>query len=96
MEFEEGDWVFVKVSPRRDIFRIGKRGKLAPKFVGPFQIDKRVDPVAYKLILPQQLSLVHDVFHVSMLKKCTLDPTWVVNLQDVQISEDTSYVEEPL
>ncbi|RVW59177.1 Transposon Tf2-2 polyprotein [Vitis vinifera] len=96
LEFEEGDWVFVKVSPRRGIFRFGKKGKLAPRFVGPFQIDKRVGPVAYKLILPQQLSLVHDVFHVSMLRKCTPDPTWVVDLQDVQISEDTSYVEEPL
>ncbi|RVW73760.1 Transposon Tf2-2 polyprotein [Vitis vinifera] len=96
LEFEEGDWVFVKVSPRRGIFRFGKKGKLAPRFVGPFQIDKRVGPVAYKLILPQQLSLVHDVFHVSMLRKCTPDPTWVVDLQDVQNSEDTSYVEEPL
>ncbi|WKA07227.1 hypothetical protein VitviT2T_025077 [Vitis vinifera] len=96
LEFEEGDWVFVKVSPRRGIFRFGKKGKLAPRFVGPFQIDKRVGPVAYKLILPQQLSLVHDVFHVSILRKCTPDPTWVVDLQDVQINEDTSYVEEPL
>ncbi|RVW81235.1 Transposon Ty3-G Gag-Pol polyprotein [Vitis vinifera] len=96
LEFEEGDWVFVKVSPRRGIFRFGKKGKLAPRFVGPFQIDKRVGTVAYKLILPQQLSLVHDVFHVSMLRKCTPDPTWVVDLQDVQISENTSYVEEPL
>ncbi|KAJ9699024.1 hypothetical protein PVL29_007877 [Vitis rotundifolia] len=96
LEFEEGDWVFVKVSSRRGIFRFGKKGKLAPRFVGPFQIDKRVGPVAYKLILPQQLSLVHDVFHVSMLRKCTPDPTWVMDLQDVQISEDTSYVEEPL
>ncbi|RVX13527.1 hypothetical protein CK203_020950 [Vitis vinifera] len=52
--------------------------------------------MAYKLILPQQLSLVHDVFHVSMLRKCTPDPTCLVDLQDVQISEDTSYVEEPL
>ena len=75
---------------------MGKKGKLAPRFVGLFQIDKRVGPMAYKLILPQQLSLVHDVFHVSMLRKCTLDLTWVVDLQDVQISEDTSYVEEPL
>ncbi|RVW89330.1 Transposon Ty3-I Gag-Pol polyprotein [Vitis vinifera] len=96
LEFEEGDWVFVKVSPRRGIFRFGKKGKLAPRFVGPFQIDKRVGPVAYKLILPQQLSLVHDVFHVSMLRKCTPYPTWIVDLQDVQISENTSYVEEPL
>ena len=52
--------------------------------------------MAYKLILPQQLSLVHDVFHVSMLRKCTPYPTWVMDLQYVQISEDTSYVEEPL
>ncbi|RVX08378.1 Transposon Tf2-8 polyprotein [Vitis vinifera] len=96
LEFEEGDWVFVKVSPRRGIFRFGKKGKLASRFVGPFQIDKRVGLVAYKLILPQQLSLVHDVFHVSMLRKCTPDPTWVMDMQDVQISEDTSYVEEPL
>ncbi|RVW41678.1 Retrovirus-related Pol polyprotein from transposon 17.6 [Vitis vinifera] len=94
LEFEEGDWVFVKVFPRRGIFQFGKKGKLAPRFVGPFQIEKRVGPVAYKLILPQQLSLVHDVFHVSMLRKCIPDPTWVVDLQDVQISEDTSYVEE--
>ena len=81
LEFTEGDWVFVKVSPRRGIFRFGKKGKLAPRFMGPFQIDKRVGSVAYKLILPQQLSLMHDVFHVSMLRKCTPDPTWVVDLQ---------------
>ena len=75
LEFEERDWVLVKVSPQRGIFRFGKKGKLAPRFVGPFQIDKRVSPVAHKLILPQQLSLVYDVFHVSMLRKCTPDPT---------------------
>ena len=53
LEFEEGEWVFVKVSPRRGIFRFGKKGKLALRFVGPFQIDKRVGLVPYKLILPQ-------------------------------------------
>ena len=53
LEFEERDWVFVKVSPQRGIFRFGKKRKLAPRFVGPFQIDKRVGPMAYKLILPQ-------------------------------------------
>ncbi|KAL6329667.1 hypothetical protein AAG906_026402 [Vitis piasezkii] len=72
LEFEEGDWVFVKVSIRRNIFRFGKKGKLAPRFVGPFQIDKR------------------------MLRKCTPNPTWVVDFQDVHISEDTSYVKESL
>ena len=83
LKFEEGDWVFVKVSPRIGIFRFGKKKKLASRFVGPFQIEKRVGPVAYKLILPQQLSLVHDVFHVSMLRKCTPNPTWVVDLQEL-------------
>ena len=70
--------------------------KLAPRFVGSFQINKRVGLVAYKLILSQQLSLVHDVFHVSMIRKCTPNPTWVVDLQDVQIRKNTSYVEELL
>ena len=64
--------------------------------MGQFQIDQRGGPVTYKSILPQQLSHVNDVFHVLILRKCTLDPTWVVNLQNVQITEDTSYVEEPL
>ena len=95
MEFEKGDWVFVKVSPQRGIFRFGKKGKLAPRFVGPFQIDERISPVAYKLVLPRKLSYVHDVFHISMLRKCTPNPTWVIDLQDVHINEDTSYPEEP-
>ena len=96
LEFEEGDWVFVKVSHRRGIFQVRKKGKLDPRFVGPFQINKRVGLVAYKLILPQQLSLVHDVFHVSIIRKCTPNPTWVVDLQDVQIGKNIFYVEEPL
>ena len=96
LEFEEGDWVFVKVSHRRGIFQFRKKGKLDPRFVGPFQINKRVGLVAYKLILPQQLSLVHDVFHVSIIRKCTPNPTWVVDLQDVQIGKNIFYVEEPL
>ena len=79
LEFEEGGWVFVKMSHRKGIFRFGKKRKLSPRFVGPFQIYKKVCLVAYKLILPQQLSHVHDVFHVSMLRKCTHDPTWVVD-----------------
>ena len=56
LEFEEGDWVFIKVPPQRGIFRFGKKEKLTPRFVVPFQTDKRVGPMAYKLILPQQLS----------------------------------------
>ena len=79
LEFEEGGWVFVKMSHQKGIFRFRKKKKLALRFVGPFQIYKKVCLVAYKLILPQQLSHVHDVFHVSMLRKCTHDPTWVVD-----------------
>ena len=83
MEFEEEDWVFVKVSPQRGIFRFGKKGKSAPRFVAPFQIDEKIGPMVYKFVLPQQLSHVNDVFHVSMLRKCTPYPTWMIDLQDV-------------
>ena len=82
LEFEKDDQIFVKVSPRKGIIQFGKKGKLAPRFVGHFQVDKRIGSIAYKLILPQQLSHIHDD-HVSMLRKCSLDLTWVIDLQNI-------------
>ncbi|GKB54512.1 putative reverse transcriptase domain-containing protein, partial [Tanacetum coccineum] len=70
MEFEVGDKVMLKVSPWKGVVRFGKRGKLNPRFVGPFKVIKRVGDVAYKLELPEELSRVHNTFHVSNLKKC--------------------------
>ena len=79
LEFEVGDHVFLKVMLKREVVRFGKRGKLSSRFIGPFEILKRVDTVAYQLALPPSMSSVHKVFHVSMLRRYTLDPTHVVD-----------------
>ena len=79
LEFEAGDHVFLRVMPKRGVARFGKPGKLSPRFIGPFEILKRVGTVAYQLALPPSLSSVHEVFHVSMLWKYTPDPTHVVD-----------------
>ena len=79
LEFEVGDHVFLKVMPKRGVVRFDKCGKLLPRFIGPFEILERVGTVAYRLALPPSMSGVHEVFHVSMLRKYTLDPGHVVN-----------------
>ena len=79
LEFEVGDHVFLKVMPKRKVVRFSKKGKLAPRYVGPFKILERVGIVAYQLALPSSLSGVHKVFHVSMVRKYTPDPAYVVD-----------------
>ena len=79
LEFEVGDHVFLKVMPKRGVVRFGKRGKLLLKFIGLFKILERVGIVAYRLVLPPSMSGVHEVFHVSMLRKYTPDPAHVVD-----------------
>ena len=74
-----GDHVFLKVMPKKGVVRFRKRGKLAPRYIGPFEILKKVGTVAHRLTLPPSLSGVHEVFHVSMLRKYTPDPTHVVD-----------------
>ena len=74
-----GDNVFLKVMPKREVVRFGKRGKLSPRYIGPFEVLKRVGTVVYRLALPPSLSSIHAVFHVSMIWKYTLDPTHVVD-----------------
>ena len=96
MEFQEGDFVLLKVSPRKGVVRFGVKGKLAPRYVGPFPIVQRVGVVAYRLALPPELSHVHDVFHVSMLRKCQPEPEAVVQWFDVPIQYDASYEEAPV
>ncbi|KAL0553580.1 hypothetical protein IC582_007480 [Cucumis melo] len=96
LEFEVGDKVFLKVAPMRGVLRFERRGKLSPRFVGPFEILERTGPVAYRLALPPSLSTVHDVFHVSMLRKYVSDPSHVVDYEPLEIDENLSYVERPV
>ena len=96
LEFEEGDPVFLKVAPMKGILRFGRKGKLSPRFIGPFEILERVGSVAYKLALPPSLSSVHDVFHVSMLRKYIPDPTHVIDYKPLEIEENLSYQEKPI
>ncbi|KAL0560646.1 hypothetical protein IC582_001055 [Cucumis melo] len=96
LEFEIGDKVFLKVAPMKGVLRFERRGKLSPRFVGPFEILERIGPVAYRLALPPSLSAVHDVFHVSMLRKYVSDPSHVVDYEPLEIDENLSYVEQPV
>nr|GEV40278.1 putative reverse transcriptase domain-containing protein [Tanacetum cinerariifolium] len=94
LEFSVGDHVLLKVSPWKGVMRFGKKGKLAPRFVGPFEITKRFGPVAYRLRLPEGLNGVHDTFHVSNLKKCLADPTLQVPLDETQLDAKLNFVEK--
>ncbi|GKE32610.1 putative reverse transcriptase domain-containing protein [Tanacetum coccineum] len=96
LEFSVGDYVLLKVSPWKGVVRFGKKGKLAPGFVGPFKINGKVGPVAYRLDLPEELNGVHDTFHVSNLKKCLADPTLQVPLDEIQVDIELNFVEEPM
>ena len=78
VEFQVGDYVFLKVSPMKGVMRFGKKEKLAPRYIGPFEILERIGMVAYRLALPPDTSQVHPVFHVSMLMKYILDPSYVL------------------
>ena len=88
-----GDHVFLKVSPMKFIMRFGRKGKLSPRFVGPFEVLERVDTLTYKVALPSSLSKIHNVFHVSTLRKYIYDPSHVMELEPIQISEDLTYEE---
>ncbi|GJT08193.1 putative reverse transcriptase domain-containing protein [Tanacetum coccineum] len=96
LKFSVGDYVFLKVSPWKGVIHFGKKGKLEPRFVGPFKIIEKVGPVAYKLDLPEELDGVHDTFHVSNLKKCLADPTLQVPLDDIQVDSKLNFVENPM
>ncbi|GKC89688.1 putative reverse transcriptase domain-containing protein [Tanacetum coccineum] len=96
LEFEVGDRVFLKVSPWKGLIHFGTKGKLAPRYVGPFEILKRISPVAYRLRLPKELSSVHDTFYVSNFKKCLADANLHVPLDEIKIDKTLPFVEEPV
>ena len=96
LEFEVEDRVFLKLSPWKGVVRFGKRGKLSPRYIGPFEIVERVGPVAYRLDLPEELSRVHNVFHISMLCKYIPDPSHVLEAPEIELRDDLSYEEQPV
>ena len=96
MEFTIGDWVYLKVSPMKGVMRFGKKGKLSPRYIGPYLIIYRMGNVAYELDLPTKLEAIHPVFHIFMLKKCSGDPLLVVPTESIGVKESLSYEEIPV
>nr|GEW35776.1 putative reverse transcriptase domain-containing protein [Tanacetum cinerariifolium] len=96
LEFKVEDRVLLKVYPWKGVVRFGKKGKLAPRYVGPFKIVERVGRVAYRLKLPQELSCIHDTFHVSNLKKCLAESNAQIPLEEIKVDENLRFVEEPI
>ena len=96
LEFKAGDHVFLKVMPKRGVIRFGKRGKLSPRYIGHFEVLERVGTVAYRLALSPSLSSVHEVFHVSMLRKYTPDPTHIVDWGELVVDADETFDEGPM
>ncbi|GKC70027.1 putative reverse transcriptase domain-containing protein [Tanacetum coccineum] len=96
LEFEVGDRVMLKVSPWKGVICFRKKGKLALRYVGPFEILERVGPIAYRLRLPEELSGVHNTFHVSSLKKCLADASLHVPLGEIKVDKTLRFVEEPV
>ncbi|WMV18945.1 hypothetical protein MTR67_012330 [Solanum verrucosum] len=95
LEFDVLDWVYLIISPMKGVMRFGKKGKVSPCFVGPYQILRRVGKVAYELGFPNELVSMHPVFYVSMLKKCVGDSTSIILLEGLEVKENFSYEEVP-
>jgi hypothetical protein len=96
LEFEEGDHVYLKVSPIQGMRRFKVKGKLSPRFIGPFKILKRVGQMAYHIELPNHLSDVYDVFHVSQLKKCLQVPEEQLPMEELSVQGALAYIEHPV
>lgn len=95
LSFEVGDFVYLKVMPLKGVQRFQMKGKLAPRYIGPYRIVQRRGEVSYQLQLPAELTGIHPVFHVSQLKKCLRKPTEQVPLDDIALQTDITYEEEP-
>ena len=96
LEFEVSDHVSLKVNPKRGVVRFGKRGKLSPRFIGPFEVLERIRTVTYRLMLSPSMSGVYEVFHVSMLREYTPDPAHVVDWGQIEIDTDGTLEEGPV
>ena len=93
LEFFVSDKVFLKVAPMKGVMRFGKRGKLSPRFVGPFEILERIGDLAYRVALPPAMSGIHNVFHVSMLRKYIPDPSHILSYDTLDLRQDLTFEE---
>ncbi|GJW50993.1 putative reverse transcriptase domain-containing protein [Tanacetum coccineum] len=96
LEFQVGECVMLKVSPRKGVIRFGKCGKLNPQYIRPFKILKRIGPLAYKLELSEELCNIHSTFHVSNQKKCLSDESLVIPIKELRLDDKLNFVEEPV
>ena len=96
LQFEVGDHVYLRVSPTKGVQRFGLKGKLVPRYIGPFEILQICGPVAYRIRLPSRLAAVHNVFHISQLKKCVKVSEEIIEQQDLEVESDLSYVVYPM
>ena len=96
IEFEEDDNVYWKISPRKGVMRFCKKGKLSPRYVDPYEILQRVSKISYEVRLPSELALIHQVFHVSILKKCTGDLESITPIEGLDVDDNLSYEQVPV
>jgi hypothetical protein len=96
LQFQIEDFVYLRVSPTRGVQRFGVKEKLAPRYIGPFEILEICGPVAYCLQLPPQLAAIHNIFHVSQLRKCVKVPIKIIDSQAIEIEPDLTYTEHPI
>ena len=96
IRYEIGEKMFLKVSPWKKVMRFGKKDKLSPRFIGPYEVIEKVSPMAYRLALPSDLEKIHNVFHVSMLRRYMSDPSHVVSSETIELRLDLTYEEEPV
>ena len=94
VRYEIGEKLFLKVSPWKKVMRFGRKGKLSPRFIGPYEVIEKVGPVAYRLALPTELENIHNVFHVSMLRRYRSDPSHVVSSKTIELRPNLTYEEK--
>ena len=99
LEFSVGDLVFIRVSPMKGVVRFSRSGKLAPRYIRPFHNTERIGSMAYRLSLPAQFSAMHDVFHVSQLRKCLRDSNFILEpgvVEEIEVSPNLTYEQHPV
>ena len=96
MEYQVGEKVFLKVLPWKGILRFGRQGKLSPRYIRPYEIIERIEPLVYRLALPEELSSIHNVLHISMLWQYRSDLSHIVQKPEIEVSETLTYMEGPM